>query len=142
MNKNLLVIIIVIIILIGGYLFLSSRSASSPTTTTKTVQENSQTTTETTDKTNDGALVNYGVDGFSPKTITIKKGTTVTWTNDGSRLMWVASSPHPEHTDYSGFDQLKGVDEGEKYAFTFEKVGQWNYHNHLSPKHFGSVTVE
>ncbi len=55
--------------------------------------------------------------------------------------MWTASAPHPQHTNYAGFDQLKSVPNGGTYEFTFTKVGTWKYHNHVAPTFTGSVTV-
>lgn len=91
--------------------------------------------------------------GFSPKTVTIKKGGTVTWADESAGNMWVATASHPTHTVYDGtalaahcaaganapsFDQCKN---GTSYSFTFNKVGTWNYHNHSNSPQFGSVVV-
>jgi len=98
------------------------------------------------------AAVTYGPDGFSPAEVTIKKGGTVTWTNQGGGNMWVASAMHPSHTTYSGttlaqhcddatdvsFDQCKN---GDTYSFTFSKTGTWAYHNHSNASRFGKVIV-
>ena len=78
---------------------------------------------------------------FSPAVITVKKGTTVTWTNTGSAQVWIASDPHPTHTDYPGFDSKAAIGTGETYSFTFDKVGSWGYHNHLNPTVKGTVIV-
>lgn len=88
------------------------------------------------------AKVQYTNDGFSPKTVTIKKGETVEWTNNANDQMYVASAPHPVHTDYPGFDELQAVNKDGTYTFTFEKTGKWGYHNHLSPSDKGTVIVE
>lgn len=97
------------------------------------------------------ASVSYSGSAFSPKDVTVKKGGTVTWTSSNS-TMWVASASHPTHTVYAGttrtehcpggastaFDQCAG---GQSYSFTFDKVGTWNYHDHMNASAFGSVTV-
>ena len=93
--------------------------------------------------------------GFSPNSITIAKGDTVTWTNTGGSSMWVASAVHPSHTSYDGtsksehcaagysgvtpFDQCGS---GTSYSFTFNETGTWNYHNHLNPSETGIVVVK
>jgi plastocyanin len=92
-------------------------------------------------KTTQKATVDYTDKGFSPKSITVKMGTTVTWTNKGKESMWVASAPHPAHTDLPGFDELKGATSGGIYSYTFAKVGNWKYHNHLKPADTGVVVV-
>ena len=79
--------------------------------------------------------------GFSPSEITIKKGSVVTFVNKSKRSVWPASDPHPTHTDYSGFDPKKGIPSGDSWSFTFDQVGEWAYHDHLSPFRQGTVTV-
>lgn len=86
--------------------------------------------------------VHYSDSGFSPGSITVEVGSTVTFVNDGSKSMWVASSVHPTHRDLAGFDQLKGSGNGSSYSYTFEKVGEWSYHNHLSAGDQGKVVVK
>jgi plastocyanin len=100
------------------------------------------------------AAVTLTSNGFSPKTVTIKKGGTVTWTNEGTGGMWVASGNHPTHTVYDGtseeehcapgysgaapFDQCSN---SSSYSFTFDEVGSWNYHNHTNASQTGTVVV-
>ena len=93
-------------------------------------------------ETGEGTTVSYTGSGFTPSTITVEAGTTVTFTNNSSKSMWVASSVHPSHKDLPGFDQLKGSGNGTSYSYTFEKLGQWSYHNHLSPGYKGTVIVK
>lgn len=85
--------------------------------------------------------VSYGPSGFSPNTVTVKKGTTVRFVNEGDADMWVASAVHPTHQVLPGFDQLKSVGKGGVYDYTFTKVGTWKYHNHVAPQDAGSVVV-
>lgn len=85
--------------------------------------------------------VDYTDNGFVPNSINIKIGTSVTWTNKTSSPMWVASNPHPVHTDLPGFDQLSSVGKNGTYTYTFEKVGNWGYHNHMLPSDTGLVKV-
>ena len=99
------------------------------------------------------ATIVYGPNGFSPSTITIAKGSTVTFTNQGNDEMWIASNPHPTHEGYSGttknhhcpdtagvaFDQCST---GTSYSFTFQKVGSWGYHNHGNAGDRGTIIVK
>lgn len=87
-------------------------------------------------------VVTYGDVGFSPSVLRVKVGATVTFKNGESETMWVASNPHPIHTDYSGFDAKRGYAKGESYSFTFAKSGTWKYHNHLNPSEGGTIVVE
>lgn len=128
----------------GGYSSPKEESTSMPVPGTTGVEEKEVMTEETpgvrlSDIAN--TVVTYTDSGFAPKDVTVKKSTTVTFVNGSSSSMWVASAPHPTHTNYPEFDQLKSVGKGQTYEFTFDKVGMWKYHNHMKPTDFGSVTV-
>lgn len=97
----------------------------------------------------------YSNSGYSPKTLTIKVGETVVFTNDSSNTVWTASDTHPFHTNYSGtslqqhcpdathtvFDQCDESRPGESWSFTFDKTGTWKYHNHLNAPDIGTIIV-
>lgn len=85
--------------------------------------------------------VQYTDSGFGPNTITVKQGTTVRFTNQSSRGMWVASAVHPTHQLLPGFDELESVGKGGTYDYTFAKVGTWKYHNHVNATDTGTVVV-
>lgn len=104
--------------------------------------------------------VSYTNGGFEPNIVTIKVGTTVSWTNTSDKLMWVASDPHPSHTDLPGFDERGTMGNDDHinqiwpilpvayahtgitiYKYTFFKEGRWGYHNHLVPNDRGVVIV-
>jgi plastocyanin len=91
--------------------------------------------------TNEQATVSLTDSGFSPPTLTVSSGTTVTFVNNGQGAHWPASDPHPTHTALAGFDAKRGLTTGESYSFTFTKVGSWNYHDHLNPTVRGTITV-
>ncbi len=80
--------------------------------------------------------------GFSPNTLKIKSGDTVNFVNKDSSSHQPASNPHPIHTNYAGFDALKGLAQGENYSFTFTQKGTFGYHDHLNPSVGGTITVE
>lgn len=100
------------------------------------------------------ATVTYDGTKYSPATVTIKKGGTVTFTDTTSGTMWVASAMHPDHTGYDGtsrsehcasgytgekpFDQCK---KGKSFSFAFKKAGEFPYHDHASATVFGKVVV-
>ena|SRR5258708_3583264 len=99
-------------------------------------------------------IVKYTLQGFEPRTLTVKVGTTVGWINPSERPLWVASDPHPTHTDLKGFDSLKVIfrelspfsQEVDAhgagfYSYTFTKVGVWKYHNHVNPSDRGTIIV-
>lgn len=86
-------------------------------------------------------VATYTDSGFSPNPVTVKVGALVTFVNESSGAMWVASAVHPTHQLLPGFDQLKSVAKGGTYEYAFTKVGTWKYHNHVSPSDTGSVIV-
>lgn len=93
---------------------------------------------------------------FVPSTLTIKKGETVRFLSTGTVMRWPASDVHPSHTVYPGsalnkcgttakneiFDACKGIESGDFWEFTFNEIGSWNYHDHLSPSLGGTIKVE
>ena len=80
-------------------------------------------------------------DGFSPSEIKIKLGTKVRFVNESKYWHWPASDLHPTHTLYSEFDPKKPFGPGEEWSFTFDKAGDWYFHDHLSPYITGKVSV-
>lgn len=127
-----------------------SKKTSPPETTTPStaIQEKTGATTEQTGVVAENGIIQekviieYTDQGFEPKSLTVKIGTPVTFTNMSTKSMWVASNPHPVHTGLAGFDQLKKVEKGESYTFTFTTQGTWDYHNHVAPADIGSIVVE
>lgn len=72
---------------------------------------------------------------FGPSKITVKKGTTVTWTNEDGVNHDV--TPTNESAAFEGSD-LFG--KGESYSFTFNAVGNYSYY--CSPHPYMKGTVE
>ncbi len=87
-------------------------------------------------------IVRYTDSGFVPATLRVPVNTTVIFRNDSNRGMWVASTPHPAHTDYQGFDALTTFANGQQYSFKFTKAGSWGFHNHTQPGHLGNIVVQ
>lgn len=149
-SKYTWIVLVVLVVLIGGFYLMKGQSVYQPQTdmTSPTQVNKPEIVSPSVGNTNNGqmkeitASVEYTENGFNPKNITVKAGTKVIWINKDSDEMWVASAPHPQHTDLPGFDALKGYKTGEAYSYTFTKVGNWKYHNHLSPSNFGVVIVE
>lgn len=79
--------------------------------------------------------------GFSPSSLTVAAGTTVTWTNTSGGEARIASDPHPTHTDLPGLDSST-LAKGDTFSFTFTQVGSWGYHDHFSPTTRGTIVVQ
>ena len=80
-------------------------------------------------------------DGFAPSTITIAKGDTVVFTTTRGQPFWPASDLHPTHTIYPEFDPKQPIDPDKSWSFRFDKIGEWQFHDHLAPLFRGVITV-
>lgn len=147
MNKNVLIAAVVVVILVvAGFMLMKGNPAPAPDASPTEIRLDKPASQAGETKPEDALMetevvVSYTDSGFSPKAVTVKKNTKVTFLNQSAKKMWVASAVHPTHQEYPGFDQLKSVGKGEKYEFVFTKVGNWKYHNHVNPSDFGSVEV-
>jgi plastocyanin len=170
-NTSIIVILLVIVAAIGGGAYLYSMNTVAPVPVVEVPADSSGaagTMLEGTERDwsdtpdveinaeADASLspntVHYTDTGFSPATLTIKKGTVVTFLNQSDREMWVATDEHPSHTGYAGtsrsehcaaggttaFDQCA---RGNVYSFTFDKAGTWDYHDHVNAQFGGTVVV-
>ena len=68
---------------------------------------------------------------FYPQRITVKAGTTVTWTNEDD----------VPHTSIKFF-KSKTLDTADKFSFTFTTPGTYDYFCSLHPHMTGAVVVE
>jgi len=71
---------------------------------------------------------------FLPQRVTVKAGTTVTWSNDDDDSHTVASS--------SKLFKSKALDTGDKFSFTFTTPGTYDYICSVHPYMTGAVVVE
>ncbi len=73
---------------------------------------------------------------FTPPTLTVTTGTTVTWTNRDDIPHTVVS------TDDTKTFKSKVLDTDEKFSFTFSKPGTFPYFCSIHPKMTGKVIVQ
>ncbi|MDP2668348.1 MAG: hypothetical protein Q8P07_00740 [bacterium] len=147
--KTILIIVGFLVVLGLGWYFYGSAlgiryekpNNSPPAEPTPVPTSTPTPTTASSQETGAKFAVSMTSGGFVPSQITIKKGTTVVFTNNDSVPHWPASSKHPSHLDYAGFDSLGGVAPGASYSFTFNEVKSIGVHDHLNPKLFGKITV-
>ena len=89
------------------------------------------------------AIANYA---FTPQTLTVKAGTTVTWTNDDSVPHNVTSATNmsTSATTTSAFAS-GNFNKGQTFTFTFSKPGTYYYecsiHASMSAMH-GKIIVQ
>lgn len=82
------------------------------------------------DTTVEVTIVNFA---FSPATVNITVGGTVTWTNkDGTT--------HTVTADGGAFDS-GNLDSGKTFSFTFNQAGTFSYHCAIHPSMKATVTV-
>ena len=79
--------------------------------------------------------------GFEPDEVYVKAHGTVTFSSDRDRPFWPASNPHPTHELYPEFDPKAPVDPESSWTFTFDRVGDWGYHDHLRSYFTGVIHV-
>ena len=139
MNKKIIVAIIVLVLLAGGgvWVFASKNNSSDSNSMGNMDMSKSNNSAASSNPvaTNAVTVQNFA---FSPASITVKKGTTVTWTNQDA-------TPHPVTEDDNtagapGLDS-KQLAKGETFSGTFNTVGTFTYHCSLHSNMTGTVTV-
>jgi plastocyanin len=121
-KKWIIWIVIILVIVVGGAIFYLYRGTFYSPSTGNSGQNVS---------TNKVSIQNFN---FNPENITVKAGTTVTWTNDDSVT-------HHIKADDSSFES-KDLNNGDTYSFTFSKTGVYKYHCSIHPSMTGSVVVD
>lgn len=153
MKKSYLLILVAVLILVGGAYALVkngddkvTNNTNTTANTTPSTQPEGNTTEESTEQPaeeNDSteATITYSDDGFTPSNLTVQAGDVVTIKNDSSDAMEFNSAVHPTHTENTELN-IGEVAAGASKTFTVNKVGTWNYHNHLNPNDTGTLVVE
>ena len=159
-GNNIGIIVVIVLVILGGWFFFSGDTSKAPVTETPVSNQmpvvGSTTPEMIVENLTPDVTVTYSDAGFSPKSVTIPVGTKVTFVNQSTKSMWVASAKHPDHTVYSGtslsqhcpdttgsaFDECTADAPGKSYSFTFNKEGEWKYHDHIDATKFGSVIVQ
>jgi plastocyanin len=78
-----------------------------------------------------------GIDNFTfnPQTLTVKAGTTVTWTNRDD-------IPHGIAATGNAFKRSNALDTEDHYSFTFTTPGTYQYFCYIHPHMTGTIVVE
>jgi plastocyanin len=147
-KNTALVIAVLIVVLLSGAIVIkkshrfttldvSSQNDTTSSTSPEALIESSRSASSTNE-----TVVTLNSSGFSPMTVTIKAGDTISWTNTDSTPHTVNSNPHPTHTDYPPLNQVGEINPGETKSFTFTSTGTYKYHDHLFPENGGVVIVK
>lgn len=145
MKKNVSIMIAglivgAIIVGAGGFWVFNSMRSSNPQTQTSHPAD-LPAATEQTPSPSQATTVNVAIKNraFSLKTVTVKKGTTVVWTNEdpvGHNV--VSDSDSPAGGPPSSAPLLA---KGETFTFTFDTPGTFTYHCAPHPDMTGTVEV-
>jgi plastocyanin len=71
---------------------------------------------------------------FQPATLTIAKGTKVTWTN-------TSDAPHTVTSDSNAFTASSSLQQNQTFSMTFNTAGTYAYHCSIHPYMKATITV-
>jgi len=134
MGKRITVVIIAILIL-GAIAFGLTRNSNKANSNQNSPQNSATQSSQSSQAPTSANTVTIQNFAFLPGDITIKKGTTVTWTNNDSTAHSVNETDNQKGPD-SG-----DLNPGDKYSFTFDQTGTFKYRCNLHPEMLGTVTV-
>jgi amicyanin len=72
---------------------------------------------------------------FTPPSLKVKAGTTITWTNKDDIPHGIASSDN-------AFKKSQALDTDDSYSFTFTTPGTYQYFCYIHPHMVGTIVVE
>jgi plastocyanin len=151
MKKNIAVIVVVALVVVGIGASVAMRRNGEPVTGTSTSSTAADQNDESTSGTEHTAMNNAQSQqdsqpaqstskvsienfAFTPAHITVRKGTTVTWTNNDS-------TSHNVVSDTTTGPQSEVLGNGKSYSYTFNEAGEFSYKCGLHPSMTGTVTV-
>ena len=132
MKKGLIAVVVVVVVAAVAVAAVMMRNNNKPSSQSTDNGSNSSSSN------NSQAVATNTVEikdmAFSPASITVKKGTTVTWTNKDS-------ISHTVTGDTSGNMNSDTLADGDAYTFTFNQTGTFQYHCNFHSSMHGTVTV-
>lgn len=133
-NKTFFGIIATVLVvgIVGVVVLAMNRGTDSNTVP---LNENTSSQPGTNDE-KSGEMITIKDYKYGPETLTVKKGTTVTWTNQDS----VGHTVTANDTSQGGPDS-KLLKKGETFSYTFDEVGEFPYFCAPHPYMKASVTV-
>ena len=113
--------------------------ASTQTTETGDTETQADTSAPSED-TAQQATITFTNTGFSPNTLTVKKGTTVTVVNSSDTDVQFSSDNHPTHRANPEMNMME-LSPGNKASFTANTVGTHGFHDHIDDSKTGTLIV-
>ncbi len=143
-NKRSAIIVSVVMLVIATVLialFVSKAQDKSTNNKTNTTSGSSSSSMGNMDSNSSGKAAQTSTVAikdfaFSPATITVKAGTTVTWTNQDSAAHTVTSESSSKESFDSG-----SMAKGKTFSHTFKTAGTFNYICTFHPDMMGKVEV-
>ena len=145
-SKTVMIVIIVIVVLaVAGVAALIFANPTKAPTTTQNEETGSNSQTDannagTTDEAGKTATIAFTSNGFSPATLTVKKGTKVTVINNSNDPVQFSSDDHPTHREDPEIN-MEELAPGQSGSFTVTTVGTHGFHDHLNDSKTGTLIV-
>jgi plastocyanin len=132
MKPRFIALIAIVLVIVGIAVYAVTRPKTSPDDMSNMPTPSAQSSTAPAT----ANAVSIAGFAFAPANITVKKGTTVTWTNNDSATHTVTSDTKDSHGPSSS-----QLGKGQTYSFTFATTGTFSYHCEIHPSMKGTVTV-
>lgn len=132
--KTILIILVIVIIVGAGLYFLSTKNAMEPaekSSAPTVIETNPAPNPVVGQKTHNIAIQSFA---FNQKSISIKKGDMIIWTNNDP-------VPHTVTSDTETVLASPTLNKNKTYSFTFNTIGTFLYHCNFHPSMKGIVVV-
>ena len=143
-GRNLIVAAVVLLVIAGVTAALvsnkSNNNSNTKTNTSTNEMKNMPSSNQSTNNSSEAVettAVKISNFSFSPATIKVKLGQTVTWTNEDSASHSVVADSDPNNGPNS---QL--LAKGQTYSYTFNTAGTFKYHCSVHPSMKATVIVQ
>jgi len=89
-----------------------------------------------------GGTVTMSLGSFSPNTIRVKKGQSITWVNqDSRRTCQIMAATDNASQSLPGFGTDDPLAKGETYSYVFQQTGTFHYYDAVDSPTVGTVIV-
>jgi plastocyanin len=134
--KTVIAVIVVLVVLGGGYALLKNNNDSSSGSMPNISNSKSSTSSSNVAvKPVATDTVSISDFAFASADITVKKGTTVNWTNNDTVGHTVTEN------DGKAGPKSDTLQKGDNYTFTYNEAGTFKYHCSIHPEMTGTVIV-
>jgi plastocyanin len=136
-------VIIIVAVIVGVAVGHKSNNKSTNNTTTTPPSSNSSSNMSNMNSSSNSSIsstpastdkVSIENFSFSPVSVTVKKGATVTWTNNDT-------TAHTVTADTGNTFDSGTLENGKTFSFTFNTAGTFKYHCNFHSDMHGTVTV-